>query len=78
MERKDREELLNTIIEFIQSNNEILCDHVSNDLGIEIDYECSDLYDQVAEKFLSRSFEQIVEKTRDRIVVAIESYIDTE
>lgn len=76
MLKEERRELLNAILEFIQSDNDILCDHVADDLGIKIDYECSDVYDQVTEKFVSRSFEEIVEKTRDRIAVAIESYID--
>jgi hypothetical protein len=72
----NNKDLLNEIITFIQSDNDILCDHVSDDLEINIDYECSEIYDQVDKKFLSRSFAEIVEKTRDRIVVAIESYID--
>ncbi len=71
---KTKEELIRNIIDFIQSDNEILCDHVSEDLGIKIDYECSDIYDLVSDKFLSRSFEDIVEKTRDRLIVAIESF----
>ncbi len=71
-----RKDLIRRIVEFIQSDNGILCDHVSEDLGIKIDYECSDIYDQVADIFLSRSFEEIVGKTRDRIVIAIESFID--
>lgn len=78
MLKEERSELLNTILEFIQFDNEILCDHVAADLGIKIDYECSDLYDQVTEKFMSRSFEEIVKKTRDRIAVAIESFIEYE
>lgn len=73
---KTKEELIRHMIDFLQSDNEILCDHVSEDLGIKIDYECSDIYDQVTDKFLSRSFEEIVEKTRDRIIVAIESFIE--
>lgn len=69
-----KEELLQEIIDFIQSDTGILCDHVEDDLGIKVDYECSDIYDISEHKFLGKSFEEIVAATRDRIVVAIESY----
>ena len=75
---KKSNELLYKIIEFLQTDSDILCDHVSDDLEINIDYECSDIYDIVKHKFFGKSFEKIVKTTRDRIVVAIESYIKEE
>jgi hypothetical protein len=71
-----RKELLNNILDFLNSDMDILCDHVSNDLGIDIDYECSNIYDEVKERFLDKSFEEIIEKTKDRICIAIESFIE--
>ena len=66
--------MIDYIIDFIQSDNGILCDHVCDDLDIKIDYECSKLYDMVNEKFIPKSFEEVVEAVRNRICVAISSY----
>ena len=78
MIKKQRKELVNKMIDFISSDIDPLLDHVSDDLKINVDYELSRIYDDVDERFCDASFEDIVEKTRDRIIIALESFIKYE
>lgn len=72
----EKEKVIHDIIDFLRGGDSVfLLEHVAEDLGISIDHECSDIYDQVEEKFKGKSFEEIVIKTRDRIIVAMESFI---
>lgn len=69
-----RNELLNSIVEFMQSEKDALMDHVVEDLGIKVDYECSNLYDMVEDRFTDKSFEEIIDAVLERVCCAIESY----
>ena len=72
----NKENNLENAIQFLYGNESLnaLLDHVSEDLKINIDYECSKLYDMVQERFINVSFEDIIEKTIARIIIALESF----
>jgi hypothetical protein len=71
-ESKDTE-ALDCVIEFIQSGSGLL-DSVAQDLNIDIDYECSQLFDMVKEKHINISFEEVVLSASKTIVKAISSF----
>ncbi len=56
-------------------NNDTLIDAVDKKLNIEIDRECSNLYDQITEKEIDVSYEDIIKSVRDVIIKVIETYI---
>ena len=60
--------------EFLNKNEHELIDFIEVDLRIEIDHECSKIYDTVTEKFHDVSFQEIVRATKNRIVVALETF----
>lgn len=78
---REKEEIKNKLIELIDfinsSRDDSLMDHVASDLDIVgIDYECSQIYDMIEECKHNASFEDIVKATKDRVLVAIQTFID--
>jgi hypothetical protein len=69
-----KDELLDSIVEFINFEKDALMDHVCDDLGIKVDHECSNLYDMVDDRFTDKSFKEIIDAVITRISTAIESY----
>jgi len=72
-EAAKRDKFLNNVISFIDSDIETLCKEVAQDLGIDIHYDVSGLYDFVTRKHVRGSFKEIIQKTVDRIVLTMTS-----
>lgn len=67
--------MIQEILDFLDENtNEYLFDLIKEDLKIEIDNELSSLYDEVREKKVDVSFENIVNTVVNRIKIAISTF----
>lgn len=62
-------------LNFLENNFEALVEHVIKDLGIEyIDIELSRIFDSLNEKIYQISIDEIIKATRDRIIIALETF----
>jgi len=66
---------INEITDFLMKDSHLLVDHIRENLKIQtLDVELSFVIDHVSMRVYKVSFEEIVKATRDRIVIAIESF----
>jgi len=62
------------LIRTLRSDREYVLSLIEEDLEIKVDNECSNLYDEVSDKFLDVNFETIIDKTIERVINVIESF----
>ena len=70
---KLKKELFNQINDLLL-NEDALIDAVSKKLNIDVDRECSTLYDNIEETDTEVSYKDIVEAVKDVIINIIETY----
>lgn len=67
--------MIQEILDFLNENvDQYLFDLIKEDLNIEIDDELSCLYDEVQEKKVYASFEDIVRSVINRVKIAISTF----
>jgi flagellar basal body-associated protein FliL len=67
--------MIQEILDFLTDNtDESFFDLIKEDLKIEIDNELSSLYDDVNEKVIDVSFEDIVKAVINRVKIAISTF----